>query len=121
MADAILTLMGQRLAAIGLFLLAAYVAWVTLGLGIAMAELLVGNGWLGPEPEMLYLVAGGLLVALFFGSACACGDRAAWLGRGRDRRVLTLRLARRAGDAGLCRAILNQGPTTILMDSAKFF
>lgn len=57
--------MGLRIAAIGILLLAAYVARVTLGLGIAMAGLLFGDEWLGPEPEMLYLVAGGLLVALF--------------------------------------------------------
>jgi hypothetical protein len=56
--------MGPRIAAVSLFLLAAYVARVALGLGIAMAQLLFGDGWLGPEPEVLYLVAAGLLVGL---------------------------------------------------------
>jgi hypothetical protein len=58
-------LMGRRIAAAGLFLLAAYVTWITIGLGIVMARSMFGNGWLGPEPELLYLLAGGLLVAVF--------------------------------------------------------
>jgi hypothetical protein len=54
----------QRIAALSLFVGAAYVAWATLSVGAAMARSLFEDGWLGPEPELLYLVAGALLVAL---------------------------------------------------------
>jgi hypothetical protein len=55
----------RRMLAVVLWSLAGNVAYVTIRVGVVMVNLLFGDGWLGPEPELLYLVA-ELFVAGFF-------------------------------------------------------
>jgi hypothetical protein len=53
--------------AVVLLLIGAYVSYLTIDVGITMIRMLFEGGWLGPEPELLYLVAGLLMAALFIG------------------------------------------------------
>ena len=73
--------MHRRIAAVTLFALAAYVAYYSFLVARVMVDMLFSGGWLGPEPEIGYPVAGFLVATLL-----------AWAGA---------RLWRRRGDRDL--------------------
>jgi hypothetical protein len=55
----------RRIVALVLAQIGTYGGYVTIDIGVTMVGMRFQDGWLGPEPELLYLLVGLLIAALF--------------------------------------------------------